>query len=99
MLPFPQTDVGAFEISLLPSKISSWLTSMLQRLLVNAQLQEHHRTMGLEIGGGGSNTVNPLDATTFTWTGSPKREFSCWELLQWLSEREDILWECHEHLA
>ncbi len=44
-----------------------------------------------KLGGDGSNTVNPSDATAFTWTGSPrKREFSCWELLPWLSEREDF---------
>jgi hypothetical protein len=80
-----------FEVSLLPSKISSWLTSMLQRLPAKVLLQKRHRTMGLEVGEGGSNTVNLLDAMTFTWTGSPsKREFSCWELLPWLSERTGL---------
>ncbi len=82
-----------FKISLLPSEISLWLTSMLQGqgLPMNALLQEHHKTMGLKLGGGGSNTVNLLDVTRFTWTDSPnKKEFSCWELLQWLSEKEDF---------
>jgi hypothetical protein len=64
---------------------------MLQQLPVNVLLQECHRTMGLELGGSRNNTVNLLDAMTFTWTGSPsKRECSCWELLPWLSEREDF---------
>ncbi len=90
---FPKQMTEHFKIPPLPSKISSWLTSMLQRLPVNAQLQERHRhrTVGLELGGGGCNTVILSDAMTFTWTGSPsKRKFLFWELLPWLLEREDF---------
>ncbi len=97
---FPKQMPEHFKISPLPSKISLWLTSILQGLPVNALLQENHKTTGLKLGGLGRNTVNLLDVTTFTWTNSPdKKEFSCWELLPWLSEKEDFLQERHEHLA
>jgi hypothetical protein len=88
---FPEQVPEYFETSPLPSKISSWLTSMLQRLPVNTLLQEHHKTKEIKLGGSGSNTVNLSDVTTFTWKDSPrKKEFSCWELLPWLSEKEDF---------
>jgi hypothetical protein len=46
-----------FKKSPLPSNISLWLTSMLQRLPMNVLLQEHLRRMGLELGGGRSNAI------------------------------------------
>jgi hypothetical protein len=77
-----------FHISPLPSKINSWLTSVLWQLPVSKQLREQHTTMGLELGSGGSNIASPLDATILFSTGSVKSsKISCWELLPWLSEK------------
>jgi hypothetical protein len=43
---FPEQMPKLFKISPLPSKIGSWLTSMLQQLPVNVLLQDHHKTVG-----------------------------------------------------
>ncbi len=76
-----------FEISPIPSKISSWLISLLQRLPVNKQLREEHTTTNLMLGTDGRNIASQLDVETSSWTASPsKSEFSCSEPLPWLIE-------------
>ncbi len=88
---FPKQMPGHFTISPLPSMISLWLISTLQRLPMSKLLREQHTATGLKLGGGGKNTANPTNVMMFTWTGSPgKRESSCWEPLPWLSMRGDI---------
>jgi hypothetical protein len=59
-----------FCISSLPSKINSWLTSLLRQLPVSKQLREQHTMTGLELGSGGGNIASPLDVTTLISTGS-----------------------------
>jgi hypothetical protein len=60
----------SFHLSQLPSKINSWLISLLRQLPMSEQLREHHTTMGLKPGGDGRNIANPLNATTPSLTGS-----------------------------
>jgi hypothetical protein len=47
---FPQQMPMHFGISPLPSKISSWLILLLQRLPINACLQEEHTMTRLDLG-------------------------------------------------
>ena len=54
-----------FEIVPLPNEISSWLTSLLQRLPVKEQLREKHTRTKLGRGAGGSNGVNLSDSKIF----------------------------------
>ncbi len=85
---FPKPMPENFCISPLPSKINSWLTSVLWQFPMSKQLREQHTTTGLKLGSGGSNIASPLDATTLISTGSVKlSKISCWELLPWLSEK------------
>jgi hypothetical protein len=78
----------SFRVSPLPSKINSWLTSVLRQLPVSKQLWEQHTTTGLKLGSSGSNIASLSDATTLISTGSVKSsKISCWELLPWLSEK------------
>jgi hypothetical protein len=57
-LHFPQQMPTHFEISPLPSKISSWLISLLQRLPANKQLREEHTTTNLALGTNGRNITS-----------------------------------------
>jgi hypothetical protein len=83
---FPKQMPENFRVSPLPSKINSWLTSVLRQLPVSKQLREQHMTTGLELGSGGGNITSPLDVMTLILTGSVRSsEISCWELLPWLS--------------
>ncbi len=89
-LHFPQQMPMHFKISPLPSKISSWLISLLQRLPANKQLQEEHMTTNLALGADGRNIASQLDVETSSWTASPsKSKFSCSEHLPWLSEADN----------
>jgi hypothetical protein len=82
---FPQQTPTHFEISPLPKEISSWLTSLLQRLPVNEGLREEHTTTNLALGDAGKNTASPSAAPISTWTVYPNRnESSCSERLPWL---------------
>jgi hypothetical protein len=75
-LHFPQQMPMHFEISPLPSKISSWLILLLQRLPANEQLREEHIKTNLALGANGRNIASQLDVETFSWTASPsKSEF------------------------
>jgi hypothetical protein len=75
-----------FCISQLPSKINSWLTSLLRQLPVSKQLREQHTMTGLKLGSGGGNIASPSDATTLISTCSVRlSKILCWELLPWLS--------------
>ena len=75
-----------FEIVPLPSKIASWLISLLSRLLVNEQYRETHTRTKLGRGKDGQNIANPSDsATTLTSTASTNTsESNSWEPLPWL---------------
>jgi hypothetical protein len=89
-LHFPQQVPTHFEISPLPSKTSSWLILLLQRLPANKQLREEHTTTNLTLGANGRNIASQLDVKTSSWTASPsKSKFSCTEPLPWLSEADD----------
>ncbi|KAL7470173.1 hypothetical protein ACHAXS_010415 [Conticribra weissflogii] len=61
-LNFPQVPQN-FHIVQLPSKISSWLTSMLQRLPVKEQLWEEHKRTKLGHGIDGKHGKNQLEST------------------------------------
>ena len=83
---FPNQMPNYFTILALPSKISSWLTSLLR------QLWEAHTTTTAKLypGSDGRSTTSPLDAETSTWTNSTDmKNSSCLEHLLWLSERGD----------
>jgi hypothetical protein len=89
-LHFTQQMPMHFEISPLPSKISSWLILLLQRLPANKQLQEEPTTTNLALGANGGNIASQLNIKTSSWTASPsKSKFSCLEPLLWLSEADD----------
>jgi hypothetical protein len=97
-LHFPQQMPTHFEISPLPREISSWLISLLQRLPVNEQLQEEHKTTNLALGADERNIASQLDVKTSSWTASPsKSEFSCLEPLLWLSEADNSQMKKLEH--
>ena len=84
----PEQMPESFQISQLPSKINSWLISLLQQLPVSEQLRELHTMTGLEPGSGGGDITSPSDATTPSSTGSIKSsKISCSEHLPWLSEK------------
>ena len=88
---FPEQMQEIFQISQLPSAISSWLISLLQPLPVSKQLRELHRTTGIELGNDGRSGASPSVATTSTSTSSVKSSkiFSL-EHLQWLSEKDGV---------
>jgi hypothetical protein len=97
-LHFPQQMPMHFKISPLPSEISSWLISLLQRLPANEQLREEHTTTNLALGDDGRNIASQLDVKTSSWTASPsKSEFSCSEPLLWLSEADSSQIKNFEH--
>jgi hypothetical protein len=97
-LHFPQQMPMHFEISPLPSKISSWLILLLQCLPTNKQLREEHTTTNLALGADGRNIVSQLDVETSSWTASPsKSKFSCSEPLLRLSEADDSQTKKLEH--
>jgi hypothetical protein len=73
---FPEQMPNHFAISPLPSKISSWLTSLLQLLPVNEQLREEHMTANLDHGNDGRNIAHQSDALTSSWTDSPDKNGS-----------------------
>jgi hypothetical protein len=65
----------------LPSKINSWLTSVLWQLPMSEQLREQHTMMGLKLGSGGTNIASLCDATALILAGSVRSsKISCWEL-------------------
>ncbi len=83
---FPKQMLANFHIFPLPSKINSWLTSLLWQLPVSEQLREQHTMTGLELGSGGGNIASLSDAMTLISTGSVRSsKILCWELLPWLS--------------
>jgi hypothetical protein len=85
---FPNQMPDHIKILPIPSKISCWLISLLQRLPVSERLQEEHTTAKLEHGNVGQRTTSPLDVQTFLWIDSHKMsKFPCSVHLQWLSER------------
>ena len=87
---FPEHMPASYHLSPLPSKIDSWMISLLWQLLVSEQLQEHHTTTGLELGSIGDSIASPSDATTLTLTSSASlNKISCSGLLPWLSEKAD----------
>ncbi len=88
---FPLQMPAHFKIVPLPSAFNFWLISTLQRLPVNAWLQEQHTTMGLDPGEDGRHIVNPSDATIFAWIDLPGRsKSSCLGHSPWLSYQEDF---------
>jgi hypothetical protein len=78
-----------FHIAPLPNEISSWLTSLLQKLPVKKQLREAHMRTKLGCGDASPNTLSPLDlATTSSLTSSPDpNKTKSSEPLPWLSVR------------
>jgi hypothetical protein len=89
LLQFPEQMPKIFQILPLPSKIGSWLTSLLPPLLVSEQLWEQHTTTGIELGINGPSGASPLDATTSTLTNSDKSNKIFYLVhLPWLSEKE-----------
>ena len=50
---------ASFHLSPLPSKIGSWMISLLWQLPVSKQLWEHHTMMGLKLGSVGDSIVSP----------------------------------------
>jgi hypothetical protein len=97
-LHFPQQMPTHFETSPLPSKISSWLILLLQRLPANKQLREEHTTTNLALGADGRNIASQLDVKTSSWTASPsKSKFSCLDPLLWLSEADNSQTKNMEH--
>ena len=76
-----------FKIVPLPSKISSWLTSLLQRLTVKEQLRVKHTRTKLGRGQGGKNTAVQSELSrvnSLTTSGVDKESYS-WMPLSWLS--------------
>jgi hypothetical protein len=61
---FPKQMPENFRISPLPSKINSWLTSVLRQLPVSKQLWEQYTTTRLKLGNSGSNIASLLGAMT-----------------------------------
>ncbi len=55
-----------FEICPLPNKIISWLTALLQRLLVSERLSKVHTRSKLGCGSGGRSTPSPLESKSTT---------------------------------
>jgi hypothetical protein len=87
---FPSQMPKHFVVSQIPSKINSWLTSLLQQLPMREQLRELHMTTQLNPGGDGPNIACPLDATISIWTNlADKSKYSSSGLLAWLSGKED----------
>jgi hypothetical protein len=82
----------SFEIVPLPSEISSWLTSVLQKLPVREQLREKHTRTKLGRGTDGVNTPTCVDSqTTSTSTAFLDTNASeCWEPSPRLCERQDF---------
>ena len=78
-----------FHIAPLPNEISSWLTSLLQKLPLKEQLREAHMRTKLSHGNASPDTSSPLDlATTSSLTPSPDpNETRSSGLLPWLSVR------------
>jgi hypothetical protein len=56
---FPKQMPASFHLSPLPSKIGSWMISLLWQLPVSKQLWEHHTMMGLKLGSVGDSIVSP----------------------------------------
>jgi hypothetical protein len=95
---FPQQMPTHFKISPLPSKINSWLITLLQRLPVNKGLQEEQMMTNLVPGNDGKNNASQSNAKTFLWTALPgKDKSSCLGPLQWLSEEDDSQMKNLEH--
>jgi len=81
-----------FEIVPLPSEISSWLTSLLQKLPVRTQLREKHKRSKLGRGHDGNNTMPPSESE-MTTTSNRSQEISAsnsWERSPWLCEEDDF---------
>ena len=80
-----------FQIVQLPNEISSWLTSLLQKLPVKEQLREAHTRTKLGRGDDSPCTSPPLDlATTCTLSPSPDPNGTkSLEPLPWLSGKDD----------
>ena len=81
-----------FEIVQLPSEISSWLTSLLQRLPVKEQLLEKHTRTKIRRGADGSSTAaqSASSTTTTSTTSQEARESNSSERLPWLCGEEDF---------
>jgi hypothetical protein len=81
-----------FEIVPLPKEISSWLTSLLQKLPVKEQLREVHTKAKHDLGGGTSNTSTQSDSqVTLSSTSSieDNATTSC-AALPWLCVKGDF---------
>ena len=85
-----------FKIVPLPREISSWLTSLLQRLPVKEQSRGKHTRTKLGRGQGGTNTAVQLELsrTNSLTTSGVDKESDSWEPLPWLSVKGDF----HDHL-
>ncbi len=81
-----------FKIVPLPSKITSWLTSLLLWLPVKLQLAETHTRMTLGRGTPTSNTVTRLDSGTIfsSMECIDNSWLKPWELLPWLCIKGDF---------
>ena len=80
-----------FQIVQLPNKISSWLTTLLQKLPMKEQLREAHTRTKLGRGNDSPCTSPPLDSAT-TCTSSPSPDpngTKSLEPLPWLSGKDD----------
>jgi hypothetical protein len=85
-----------FHIAPLPNEISSWLTSLLQKLPVKEQLREAHTRTKLGRGDVSPNTSSPSDSATISslTPSQDPNETRSLEHLPWLSVRGDF----QEHL-
>ena len=80
-----------FKIVSLPSKIVSWMTSLLHKLPIKEQLREKHMRTKLGHGEGGSPTANPFGSMTSTYTDFQEVEtYKSLEPLPWLFVKGDF---------
>ena len=81
-----------FKIVLLPSKIISWATSLLQRLPLKEQLQEQHTRTKLGRGRDGRNGAKKSDSNTTTSSplSTQTKGSDCLELSPWPFGKDDF---------
>ena len=76
----------------LPSEISSWLTSLLQRLSVKEKLRERHTRTKLGRGQDVKNTADrsELLMMSYSTTSNVNKESDSWEPLPWMYVKRDF---------
>jgi hypothetical protein len=87
----PSQIASHFRIVPLPSKITSWLIVLLQKLPVNQQFNEVHRRSKLGRGNDGASTTNALGTTTSSSNISHNiNESKSSEPLPWLCKKDSF---------